>query len=65
MRSMMKRKHVFWETLLILGSVLVFRGLWHLMDKVPFMDDEPFLFLSLFVGLVLTGVGIYRMAHAH
>ena len=62
---MKKRKHVFWETLLILGSVLVFRGLWHLMDKVPMMDETLFLALSLVVGLVLTGIGFYRMAHAH
>lgn len=62
---MIKRKHVFWETLLILGSVLVFRGLWHLMDKVSFMDSEEFLFISLFVGLALMGLGFYRMAHVH
>lgn len=56
---------MFWETLLVLGSVLVFRGLWHLMDTVPFMDSVPFLAVSLLVGLVLTGIGFYRMAHAH
>ncbi|MEK6858446.1 MAG: hypothetical protein AABX53_00870 [Nanoarchaeota archaeon] len=62
---MKKRKHVFWETLLVLGSVLVFRGLWHLMDNVPFMNSEAFLFLSLSVGLIMMGIGFYRMAHVH
>ncbi|HLC54349.1 MAG TPA: hypothetical protein VJK07_01840 [Candidatus Nanoarchaeia archaeon] len=62
---MKKRKHVFWETLLILGSVLVFRGLWHLMDKISFMDDVSFLIVSSFIGLVMFGIGVYRMAHAH
>lgn len=62
---MKKRKHVFWETLLIIGSVLVFRGLWHLMDKVPFMDEPYFLAFSFFTGLVLMGLGFYRMAHVH
>lgn len=62
---MKKRKHVFWETLLILGSVLVFRGLWHLMDKVPALDEVSFLTFSLVAGLVMTGIGFYRMAHAH
>ncbi|MEK6824327.1 MAG: hypothetical protein AABX12_00505 [Nanoarchaeota archaeon] len=62
---MKKRKHVFWETLLVLGSVLVFRGLWHLMDTIPFMDSVPFLIASFFVGLILFGIGVYRMAHAH
>lgn len=62
---MKKRKHVFWETLLILGSVLVFRGLWHLMDTVYFMNHVLFLFASLVVGIVLMGLGFYRMAHAY
>ena len=56
---------MFWETLLILGSVLVFRGLWHLMDKISFMDDVSFLIVSSFIGLVMFGIGVYRMAHAH
>lgn len=56
---------MFWETLLVLGSVLVFRGLWHLMDNVPFMNSEAFLFLSLSVGLIMMGIGFYRMAHVH
>ena len=62
---MKKRKHVFWETLLILGSVLVFRSMWLLMDEVPLLSARPVLVVSFFVGLVLTGLGFYRMAHAH
>jgi len=62
---MKKRKHVFWETILILGSVLVFRSLWLLMDKVPFLSDKSVLIISFLLGLFLTGIGFYRMAHVH
>lgn len=62
---MLRKKHVYWELVLLIGSVLMFRGLWHLMDKVPFMDEPYFLFFSFVVGLVLMATGFYRMAHVH
>jgi len=29
------QQHIYYELLLIIGSVFVFRGLWTLMDRVP------------------------------
>lgn len=38
---------VFWELVLILASVLVFRGLWRLLDKVEWMNHRAGLWASL------------------
>lgn len=61
---MKKGKHIFWELALILGSVLVFRGLWELMDKVPFLKETGVLVLSVIVGVILTIAGYYKIVHA-
>ena len=61
---MKKSKHVFWESILIIASVLVFRSLWLLMDEVPFLNKSPILFISLIIGLFFTGISFYRMAHS-
>ncbi|MEX2016879.1 MAG: hypothetical protein WD876_00190 [Candidatus Pacearchaeota archaeon] len=62
---MKKSKHVFWETLLILASVLVFRSLWLLMDEISLFYDSKILVVTLILGLVGTGIAFYRMAHTH
>lgn len=61
---MKKEKHVFWETLLILSSVLVFRSMWLLMDEVPLFYEPPVLGITFVIGLFLGGVAFYRMAHS-
>ena len=61
---MKKSKHVFWETLLIIGSVFVFRSLWLLMDEVPILSENSVLGIFLMIGLVMTGIGFYRISHA-
>ena len=42
------------EIILIISSVFIFRGLWHLMDKVEFMDSVEFLWFSVIIGIVIT-----------
>ena len=44
---------VFWELVLILASVLVFRGLWLLLDKVEWMNHGAGLWASLTVGVIV------------
>ncbi len=60
---MRKSKHVFWETFLIIGSVFVFRSLWLLMDEIPVLSQRQVLGVFLIIGLVMTGVGFYRIVH--
>jgi len=55
------RNHVFWEILLILGSVLVFRGLWNLLDNFPTLNSTAALSLSLIVGLLAVGAAFYAL----
>jgi len=51
---MENRKLVFAEMALIVASVLIFRSLWMLLDKVPFTHEPPALWLSLFLGSIIT-----------
>ena len=44
---------VFWELVLILASVLVFRGLWLLLDKVEWMNRRAGLWAALAVGVIV------------
>ncbi len=48
-----KPRLVFWELVLILASVLVFRGLWLLLDKVEWMNHRAGLWASLAVGVIV------------
>jgi len=62
--EMKKSKHVFWESLLIISTVFVFRSLWLLMDEVDFLS-LPFILGVFFVlGMVLMGISFYRLTHA-
>ncbi|OGJ12527.1 hypothetical protein A3K62_01365 [Candidatus Pacearchaeota archaeon RBG_16_35_8] len=62
---MKKVKHVFWETILILSSVLVFRSMWLLMDEVSLFYKVSVLATTLIIGLVVCGIAYYRMAHTN
>ena len=62
---MKKVKHVFWETILILSSVLVFRSMWLLMDEVSLFYKVSVLAATLIIGLVVGGIAYYRMAHTN
>ena len=62
---MKKVKHVFWETILILSSVLVFRSMWLLMDEVSLFYKVSVLATTLIIGLVVGGIAYYRMAHTN
>jgi hypothetical protein len=44
---------VFWELVLILASVLIFRGLWLLLDQVEWLNHRVGLWASLAVGVIV------------
>jgi hypothetical protein len=52
--DMICKKLIFSEIVLILGSVLIFRGLWTLLDRVPLMNNSWVLCVSLAMGIVIT-----------
>jgi hypothetical protein len=51
---MKNKKLVFSEMALIIASVLIFRSLWMLLDKLSFTHETPALWLSLFLGSIIT-----------
>ncbi|MEK6792743.1 MAG: hypothetical protein AABX96_04380 [Nanoarchaeota archaeon] len=61
---MEKRKHVFWELTLLIGSVFVFRSLWILMDNIEFFNTNNNLIIFLIIGIFMTAIGFYRIVHA-
>ncbi len=61
---MEKRKHIFWELTLLVGSVFVFRCLWILMDKIPFFNTTKNLLLFLVIGMIMVAWGFYKIIHS-
>ena len=61
---MEKRKHVFWELTLLIGSVFVFRSLWIIMDRIEFFNTYLNLIVFLIIGVIITGIAFYRIVHA-
>ena len=52
---------VFWELVLVLASVLIFRTGWHLLDRLGLMDLDSVLWLSLIVGMVLASLSLFKL----
>jgi hypothetical protein len=51
---MNRRLLLFWECVLLIASVFVFRGLWLLLDSLEFMHQPAGLWLSLILGSAVT-----------
>ena len=47
-------KKIFWELILLVASVLVFRALWLWLDSVEWMSGAPGITASLIVGIALS-----------
>lgn len=52
---------IFWECVLILASVLVFRGAWLLLDRL-IGDGETALIVSLVIGIALSSVSLCALS---
>lgn len=54
----MRSKVVFLEFLLIFASVLVFRSIWMLLDRIPEMKNEFGLWASLILGTIVALIAL-------
>ena len=61
---MEKRKHVFWELTLLIGSVFVFRSLWIIMDRIEFFNTKSNLWIFFVIGIAMTAIGFYKIVHS-
>lgn len=61
---MEKRKHVFWEVLLLIASVFVFRGLWIISDRNSLFNTIESLWVSVILGLIVFGIALHKIVHA-
>lgn len=52
---------VFWEIVLILGSIPLFRGVWMLCDRTEFLNQHLGLLLSLAVGFAICVVALLAL----
>ncbi len=59
---MKNNKLVFAEMILFIGSVLTFRSLWMLLDKISFTHETWALWLLLFLGGIVTVVALSWIA---
>lgn len=51
---MIYKKLIIAEIILILASVLIFRGLWGVLDSIYFMNSKFALIFSFIVGIILS-----------
>ncbi|MBN1972411.1 MAG: hypothetical protein JW787_02135 [Sedimentisphaerales bacterium] len=57
-----KKSHiVFWEMVLLIGSIPVFRGVWMIFDRLDFMNGVTGIVLSLAAGIVLCIIALLGM----
>lgn len=61
---MEKRKHIFWEVLLLIASVFVFRGLWLILDKTLWFNTIELLWISFIGGCIIFGIALWKIVHA-
>ena len=52
------RHLIFWEMTLLVASVLVFRGLWLLLDTIEWLSRPAGLWASLAVGMIAATVAL-------
>jgi hypothetical protein len=60
---MKKSKHLLWEIILILSSVLIFRGFWTLLDRINLLNETYVHVILLVVGTVLFAWAMNKLIH--
>lgn len=58
---MRTREIVFWEVVLILASVLMFRGAWMLLDFIIERDDLRLWVMELALGTAVATISVYMI----
>lgn len=56
-------REISWELVLIVGSILMFRGGWTLLDRFAFANTIGFLRLTFIIGTLLTVVAYTCLRH--
>ena len=54
-------KIIVYEFLLIFTSVLIFRSLWMIFDRIPWMNQDIGIIGSLIVGIIITLISLMRL----
>lgn len=54
-------KIIGYEFLLIFTSVLIFRSLWMLFDRVSWMNEDIGIYGSLLVGILITFISLLKL----
>jgi len=49
------------EFLLVLASVLIFRSLWMISDRISWMNQDVGILVSLIVGIAVTLISLLRL----
>lgn len=52
---------IFWEIVLLLGSIPVFRSVWALCDRVDFLNQHAGLLLSFVLGFALCVAALWAL----
>jgi hypothetical protein len=55
------KKRVFWELVLILASVPVFRSLWIMLDNMAWLQEPLGVSVSLMAGLALGAWALFNL----
>ncbi|MFH0849125.1 MAG: hypothetical protein V1857_06455 [archaeon] len=58
---MKTREIVFWEVVLILASVLMFRGAWMLLDLILEKDDLRLWVMELALGTAVATIAVHMI----
>jgi hypothetical protein len=54
-------KIIIYEFLLVFTSVLLFRSLWMIFDRIPWMNQDIGIIGSLIVGIIITLISLMRL----
>ncbi len=57
-------KHIFWEIILIISSVFIFRSMWVIMDSVPSLSTANALWIMLIIGFVASILSYRKLTHS-
>jgi len=52
---------VIYEFLLVFASVLIFRSLWTILDRISWMNQDIGIIGSLIIGILLTWIALVRL----
>ena len=54
-------KIIIYELLLVFSSVLIFRSIWTIFDRITWMNQDIGIIGSLIVGIIITLVSLIRL----